>query len=266
MKPTPSCAARWEPITLSMPIRVSLGLRSYFAHRYANARDELRETLRARCRFRNRPPVSRVDAGRDGQRRRGGAGTGNRTAGRPQPGNHCRARRHRVCAGGPRRLRTTGAGRADDRSLRLATPHRPSSRRFTPASAKRSRRSSGSRRRLRLTPRIWPGCLFVRCSTASDSAAALPGAAGTDRTLMDDLPSTCYHASTSCRLQADRSRSARAVSVSVHYEGPAGEACLFSGPPKGGHAWYKWNCSKSTAGHFLRTKSALKSMRRNHLS
>ena len=30
---------------LSMPIRVSLGLRSYFAHRYAKARDELRESF-----------------------------------------------------------------------------------------------------------------------------------------------------------------------------------------------------------------------------
>ena len=30
---------------LSMPIRVSLGLRSYFAHRYAQARDELRDSF-----------------------------------------------------------------------------------------------------------------------------------------------------------------------------------------------------------------------------
>ena len=52
---------------LSMPIRVSLGLRSYFAHRYAQGPRRAQRELRARCRFRNRPPVSRIDAGGDGQ-------------------------------------------------------------------------------------------------------------------------------------------------------------------------------------------------------
>ena len=45
MKRTPSCGRAVGADPLSMPIRVSLGLRSYFAHRYAKARDELRESF-----------------------------------------------------------------------------------------------------------------------------------------------------------------------------------------------------------------------------